>query len=54
MGVLPPREREVMTLLIVHGLTIERIASRLGIERNAVDQALFRARKAIRESLNGG
>ena len=54
VGVLPPREREVMTLLIVHGLTIERIASRLGIERNAVDQALFRARKAIRESLNGG
>ena len=54
LGPLPPRERQAMTLRIVHGLSIEEIAAELGIERNAVDQALFRARKAIRESLNGG
>lgn len=50
---LPPREYEVLDLLLRERLDIDRIAARLGIERNAVDQALFRARKKLRKRLRG-
>ena len=53
LGDLPPREREVWTLT-VDGLDPEQIAARLGIERNAVDQALYRGRQKLREKLAGG
>lgn len=48
---LPPRVREVMTLRYRDGLEIADIAERLGMERNAVDQALFRGRRALAREL---
>ena len=45
---LPPREREVAILCWLRGLEIEDVARELGIERNAVDQALYRARRRLR------
>jgi RNA polymerase sigma factor (sigma-70 family) len=45
---LPPREREVAILCWLRGLEIEDVARELGIERNAVDQALHRARRRLR------
>jgi RNA polymerase sigma factor (sigma-70 family) len=50
---LPPRDREVFELTVYGGLTPEQIAERLGITRNAVDQALFRARKHLRRLIDG-
>ncbi len=51
---LPPREREVWTLHIVEGMAPRQIAGRLGISRNAVDQALHRGRRALRHALAHG
>jgi len=51
---LPDRERQVMTLVHLDGLTIEETARRLAIERNAVDQALHRARRRLRELMDDG
>lgn len=48
---LPPRDREVCSLYLVEGLSPAQIADRLGIARNAVDQALHRARVKLREAL---
>jgi RNA polymerase sigma factor (sigma-70 family) len=48
---LPPREREVAVLCWLRGLEIEDVARELGIDRNAVDQALYRARRKLRETL---
>jgi RNA polymerase sigma factor (sigma-70 family) len=45
---LPAREREVAVLRWLRGLEIEDVARELGIERNAVDQALYRARRRLR------
>mgnify|MGYP000533558084 CR=1 FL=1 len=45
---LPSRDREVFELTVYGGLSPTEIATRLGIDRNAVDQAMFRARKALR------
>jgi RNA polymerase sigma factor (sigma-70 family) len=50
---LGPRDREVFELTVYAGLTLEQIAGRLGITRNAVDQALFRARKHLRRLIDG-
>jgi RNA polymerase sigma factor (sigma-70 family) len=44
---LPKREREVMRLRYLEGYTIEEIARQLEISRNAVDQALHRARRRL-------
>jgi RNA polymerase sigma factor (sigma-70 family) len=49
---LPERARQVATLRYLHGYEIEEIAAELGIERNAVDQALHRAHRALRETLS--
>ena len=46
---LPPRVRDVMRLRYVEGLEIGEIAERLGLNRNAVDQALHRGHATIRE-----
>jgi RNA polymerase sigma-70 factor (ECF subfamily) len=43
MEELPPRSREVLTLAIHHGLSVEAIAERLGITENAVRKQLRRA-----------
>jgi RNA polymerase sigma factor (sigma-70 family) len=53
LATLPPREREVMTLRLLEGLEIVEIADRLGMTRNAVDQAIHRARARLGEALGG-
>ena len=45
-------EREAVELRYLEGREITEIAEELGIERNAVDQVLFRARKKIRVKLD--
>ncbi len=49
---LAPREREVIELRLLEGLEIDEIAERLGMTRNAVDQALFRGRRRLRELID--
>jgi RNA polymerase sigma factor (sigma-70 family) len=48
---LPPRSREVLELRYLDGLEIVQIAERLSMTRNAVDQALFRGRRRLKELL---
>jgi RNA polymerase sigma-70 factor (ECF subfamily) len=48
---LPERQRQVCELRYLRGLEIEEIAAELGIERNAVDQALHRAHARLRAML---
>ncbi|MBA2476398.1 MAG: sigma-70 family RNA polymerase sigma factor [Actinobacteria bacterium] len=48
---LPPRQREVLDLRYREGLGPEQIAERLGITRNAVDQALHNGHRKLREAL---
>src|SRR5919109_613987 len=48
---LPERDRQVMERYYLLGWDIPQIAEELEIERNAVDQALHRGRKAIRQAL---
>jgi RNA polymerase sigma factor (sigma-70 family) len=50
---LPERAREVLRLRYIEGLEIEEIAERLAIERNAVDQALHRGHRKLREQTGG-
>ena len=50
---LPARQREVAELLYREGLSHDQIAERLGVSRNAVDQALHNAHKKIAEKLSG-
>jgi len=45
---LPPREQDVVRRRYGRGEAIEEIAADLGISRNAVDQALFRAHRRLR------
>jgi RNA polymerase sigma-70 factor, ECF subfamily len=51
---LPPRERDVMRLRWLEGLEIEELAERLGITRNAVDQAHHRALRKLKPFFEGG
>ena len=51
---LPERQREVLELRYLHGLEHVEIAERLGIERNAVDQALFNGHTKLREAFVHG
>jgi len=48
---LPEREQQVMERHYLLGMDIDQIAADLGIDRNNVDQALFRGRKRLREEL---
>ena len=48
---LPDRAREVATLRYLLGLSHEQIAERLEVDRNAVDQALWRAHQKLKELL---
>lgn len=50
---LPGRDREVFELTVYGGLAPAEVAARLGIARNAVDQAMFRARKVLRSLIDG-
>lgn len=51
---LAPRDQEVWRLHILEGLPPAQIAARLGISRNAVDQALHRGRVKLRDTLQDG
>jgi RNA polymerase sigma factor (sigma-70 family) len=48
---LPPRQRQVTDLIYREGLSPEQAAERLGITRNAVDQALHNAHRKLAEKL---
>lgn len=50
---LPARDREVFELSVYGGLSPNEVASRLGITRNAVDQAMHRAREKLRALIDG-
>jgi RNA polymerase sigma factor (sigma-70 family) len=50
---LPPRQREVLELRYREQLSHEQIAERLGMTRNAVDQALHNGHKNVAEKLRG-
>ncbi|HXG77524.1 MAG TPA: sigma-70 family RNA polymerase sigma factor [Gaiellaceae bacterium] len=51
IALLPEGDREVARLRLVEGYEIERVAELTGKKRNAVDQALHRACKKLRETL---
>jgi len=46
---LPDRERDVLDLLHREGLSPAQVAERLGIKRNAVDQATYRGHRKVAE-----
>jgi RNA polymerase sigma factor (sigma-70 family) len=48
---LPPRQREVLELRYLSGLEHDEIARRLGMTRNAVDQALHNGHAKLRQAL---
>jgi len=48
---VPEGDREIARLRYVDGYEIERVAELTGKTRNAVDQALFRSRKVLKEAL---
>ena len=48
---LPDRERDVLALLHREGLSPAQVAERLGIKRNAVDQAAHRGHRKVAEKL---
>lgn len=50
---LARRDREVFELAVYGGLSPTEIGERLGIDRNSVDQAMHRARKALRTLIDG-
>ena len=50
-GSLGEKTRQVLELRYLLGLEIDEIAARLGVKRNAVDQALNRGHKKLREVL---
>ena len=50
---LPERARQVVELRWRQGLSIDQIAEALGMTRNAVDQALHRAHRMLRERIAG-
>ena len=52
-GGLPEGARRVLDLRYRQGLEIAEIAERLGLERNAVDQALHRGHERLRERIGG-
>lgn len=48
---LPDRQREVLALHVVEGLSYEQIAERLGISYNDVKVNLFHARRRLKERM---
>jgi len=48
------KTRQVMELRYLDRLEIDEIAEQLGMTRNAVDQALHRGHRKLRETLTGG
>ncbi len=50
---LPEGERIALSLRYLEGLAIDEIATRLGMTRNAVDQALHRGHRRLRRTWHG-
>jgi len=50
---LQPRQREVLDLVYREGIGPDQVAERLGIKRNAVDQALHNGHRKLAEKLRG-
>jgi DNA-directed RNA polymerase specialized sigma24 family protein len=48
---LPHRDREVLDLLYREGLSPTQVAEKLGMTRNAVDQAAYRGHRGVAERL---
>ena len=57
-GDLPPSQHEILVMRELEGLSYDRIGSRMGLSRGAVESMLFRARRTLREGYedidNGG
>ncbi len=53
MDALPPRQRAVLTLIVVEGLTHAEAAASLGCSEDASRQALAAARRSMRKALEG-
>lgn len=53
LAVLPPRDRDVAKLRFLLGFEVAEIATHLAMEPNAVHQAVWRARRRLRELLDG-
>jgi RNA polymerase sigma factor (sigma-70 family) len=53
MDTLPPRQRAVLTLIVVEGLTHAEAAASLGCSEDASRQALAAARRSMRKALEG-
>jgi len=51
---LPEGDRRAGVLRYLHGLDPSTIARMLGMTRNAVDQALFRCRRRLRDAYGDG
>lgn len=49
---LPGRQREVLRLAHREGLSPAQIAERLGVTRNAVDQAIHRGHRRLAEKMH--
>ena len=48
---LPPRDRDVLLLRFWDGYTTEEIAGMLGMKKDAVQKAIWRAKKKLSEKL---
>lgn len=53
MSRLPEKQRDIMQLRDIEGLSYQEIAETLGVPMDQVKVYLFRARKAVREGLEG-
>ena len=45
---LPPRQHDVLVMRELEGLSYDKIGSRVGLSRSAVESMLFRARKRLK------
>jgi RNA polymerase sigma factor (sigma-70 family) len=53
LDALPPRERETLALFYLRELSIEQIATSLGVPAGTVKSRLFRARQLLRNQFTG-
>jgi RNA polymerase sigma factor (sigma-70 family) len=51
---LAPKDARICAMRFLQGLEIDDIAAELGMERNAVDQAIFRGRRELRRLMADG
>ena len=51
MNRLPEKQRDIMQLRDIEGLSYQEIAEALGVPMDQVKVYLFRARKAVREGM---